>query len=429
MNATVIPNAMGFYSQDGFVTAQAHARRFAGPTGRIATMPDIVDARLADARGGYAWSWYFDTASFEFFGYTRGGVRALIVAHGIGPLATVEGQLASCDYVPANPDRGKKGGRISQEEFLKLESGHYGEVAVVPYDSVLSFAEFPFTYMRASVAALHPLVRARLGARYDEYLKQHASIATAHHLRSSGEVVTDPYIVSLRAPSDARYHTGGWREYPLAFPDLDAGNGALAHTLMMEQLVNLGHQSGYRSPSLTSEISVCNPGEGRRYIAVREGPLTTVRREIGGDTVGVLMNHPERLSDSVDVTTCDLYRLMKNSRGRWFTQVAHEGHAMATGVPEFMVEDVVPVGEVQRIVIDVEGYYGFFRFDYERIKQSMPEGSNAFDFVSVAVADSDHHECYVQFYRAAVDTSKRLWSLERLASDYDTLIDLMQKAA
>ncbi len=416
---------MGFFCRDGFETVHAHATRFAGEHGRIATMPDVVDARLADKRGGYAWSRHFDTMSSEFFGYTRSGLRVLIVAHGVGPLATIDGQRAALDFELTEKDREKKGGRISQEEFLKLESGHYGDVSVVPYTQILRFGEYTFTTMRVSEAIRHPLVQARLGSRYEEYLERHAQMAIDHHRQEASENVLDPYIVDLRGPSDAKYHLGAWMGYPLKFPDLDAGEGALAHKLTIMQLVNLGHQSGYHASSLSSEIRAGNPAEAYRYIAIREGKVGEVQPDFGGRVMEILMEHPEHLSEAADESEAPgFYRLMEHE-GRWFTHITHEGHAMAVGAPEYMVGSALPVGNQKQIMIEISGYYGL----YEVIKKHLPEGANAFKIVSADLRGEKHHECIVQFFNATVDTSRKLWSIDRLAADYDTLMQLSQKAA
>ena len=47
--------SMAFYHQDGLPAAWKQAMRFAGKGGRLATMPDIVAARLATKPGDFPW--------------------------------------------------------------------------------------------------------------------------------------------------------------------------------------------------------------------------------------------------------------------------------------------------------------------------------------------------------------------------------------
>jgi hypothetical protein len=131
-------NAMGFHHSDGFVPAWKQAIKFAGEHGRIGTMLDVVDARLAADINSFPWNTYFTTTSAEYFGYSKGGVRILIVAHGIGPMSTLEGILKAYSYEYKDKERNRRGGRIPQSEFQKLEDGFYGEVSVVEFDPACS---------------------------------------------------------------------------------------------------------------------------------------------------------------------------------------------------------------------------------------------------------------------------------------------------
>ena len=91
MENALSQSAMAFYHDEGLVPAWKHAAKFAGPDGRIGTMLDVVDARIASSVDDFPWNTYFTTASAEYFGYSRGGKRILIVAHGVGKQARVAG--------------------------------------------------------------------------------------------------------------------------------------------------------------------------------------------------------------------------------------------------------------------------------------------------------------------------------------------------
>lgn len=129
--------AMGFYHQDGFVSAWNQAKKFAQDDGKIATLPDIVEARLATYPNSVAWSNYYTTMTAEYFGLSRGGNKILIVAHSVGPMSTLDGVLKAYGFEFKDKDRNRRGGRIARSEFLKLESGYYGKVEVVEFEPIL----------------------------------------------------------------------------------------------------------------------------------------------------------------------------------------------------------------------------------------------------------------------------------------------------
>ena len=64
---------MTFYHKDGLVPAWKQAIRFAGQEGRIAILPDIINARLSTKPGSIPWERYFTTLSAEYLGISRGG--------------------------------------------------------------------------------------------------------------------------------------------------------------------------------------------------------------------------------------------------------------------------------------------------------------------------------------------------------------------
>ena len=59
MKTTVMPSTMAFYHEDGLIPAWKQAQRFAGTGGRIATMQDIADLRIATGPGEAPWEQHF----------------------------------------------------------------------------------------------------------------------------------------------------------------------------------------------------------------------------------------------------------------------------------------------------------------------------------------------------------------------------------
>ena len=102
-------SAMAFYHGNGLVPAWQQASRFASDTGRIATLPDIIDARLGSEPGTPSWERYFSTTSAEYLGRSRSGNRIIIVAHGVGPMATLDGILKAYSFEFNDKTRGRRG--------------------------------------------------------------------------------------------------------------------------------------------------------------------------------------------------------------------------------------------------------------------------------------------------------------------------------
>jgi len=110
------PRAMAFFAEN-YPQAASFALRFAGEGGRLATIPDVIDARIATPTEKGPWTQYIDTDSGEYFGHSKGGNPIIVVAHGVGPLSSPEGIVKA--YKKALRDRGRSGigGRISQKDF------------------------------------------------------------------------------------------------------------------------------------------------------------------------------------------------------------------------------------------------------------------------------------------------------------------------
>ncbi len=177
---------------------------------RLATLPDIINARLSSPLEGAAWRMpYFQTLSGEYGGLSRTGIPLLVVAHGIGPMATVRGAV---DFIQHTSHRMRYGERSFwkknlkrsvfqmitgpidddarkwirynserlachpqaprfQEEFWKLYDGEYGGVHVIEMKRLPSYYR-EFRGLSYSEACEDPLVQARLGPRAEEFLKR-----------------------------------------------------------------------------------------------------------------------------------------------------------------------------------------------------------------------------------------------------------------
>jgi hypothetical protein len=257
--------AMGFFQVGDLAKAAAQALRFAGADGRLGTMLDVVDARLATTLGSNAWERYWTTNSWEFRGRSRSGVELLAVHHGGGPLGTPEGMAE----VYSRSTREDVGARVPQLLFWDFLDGKFGPVVTVELQPYLKQYEYPFlgciTYGEAEE---DPVVHARLGPRAMELLRQHRELA--YQWCDEQHIERSPYLIEVESPGNCGYP---YREL------LD--QWAFCHALVIGQPMNMshsvededGHPKGWRS--LVVELGCHERGNGVRMFGIRGSePLT-----------------------------------------------------------------------------------------------------------------------------------------------------------
>ncbi len=414
--------AMAFYHQDGFVPAWKQAIRFAGEGGRIATLPDIINARLATNLGSTAWERYFTTTTAEYLGKSRGGSKIIIVAHGVGPMATLNGICKAYSYEYKDKSRDNRGGRISRDEFLKLESGSFGSVEVVDYNEVVRQHKYPFNnFMTFGGAIRNPLVRARLGSKWKEYIKLHGRLALEFCLEHNHERVDNPIIIKMGDAANCSY------EYTRVSDDQ-----AMAHLIsiappMNVQLSRREYPEAPRGGSLACEVDCHEWWNGVRIAAVRAGVEVTDIHS-GVDSVTELLHRNWRL------LMCPLagparvgFRVLTKIGVQWFTQYPKIGERMDTGEPEFYITSIKKIGDEKVLKTTQSGFPGFFKYGIREAQMLAPQGANAYELVGAGWLEPGLACWRVEFYRVEVDTSQRLIRADELRNDYDTLMKLLEK--
>jgi len=443
MEKPIIP-AMAFYHQDGLPAAWKQGIRFAGKGGRFATMPDIVAARLATKPGDLPWETYFTTLTAEYCGWSKSGKLILIVAHGIGPMSTLEGILKAYSW-EYNDRRNKDGGRITQQEFWDLEAGKFGEVAIIDLENYLQRYEYPFLQtLRSSEAKTDPVFKARFGPQTEQYIEAHVAFARAWHweqkdivpenkCKSStyaefverrsfqhqcdGRKNSDPYIVTLGdAVSSYKYHP------------IEAGY-ALAHLISTGRLSHLHHEG---NESLVLDVNCHEWSNGVRLVAIQAGGNPGLGIDKGPDARNLLHKCWRHLLVPTEKQKILGFRGLVKIGIQWFTQYPKLGSRLDTWEPEFVVTSRKKIGKPVMFRTEVGGYHGFFKFAVNEVKAVAPPDANAYFFISQPHnewngGNPTHQTCRVQFYRIKADTSKRLMRADSLANDYDTMMRLLTK--
>lgn len=437
-----LPQAMAFFHGDGFVQAWKDAVRFAGDGGWPATMEDVVDARLATAdrliagdprmgSGITAWESYVTTLSAEYVGLSRGGNPVVIVAHGVGPMSVSGGVMRAYKHEYDHP-RERDGGRITRQEFLELESGEYGDVSVVDLKGIVARYRYPFIEgLTAADAILEPLMQARLGRRWREYIETHHRIAMqARREDDPAGRMPSPIILQMEASSPCYYpHLV---QHPEVHWDVASGEAAFAHLLVMGGLMNMNQQhrpDGRYYPSLCSGTDMHGWTNGTRIVGVRAGRISGDIHPGPSDLGAKMRKHWERIAVPVknpERRRDDFFRLRD---GRAFTCYQSRGKELQSSEPEFKVLKAERIGKPMEFRTKIEGYHGIFRYDVRDVRRMAPGGANAFTFGEPKIAPNDgdpkEHVCPVTFYKAEVDVSRRIPREGEIRRDFDLTMSLV----
>ncbi len=444
--------AMAFYHADGFPSAWKQAAKFAGQGGYIATAPDIVAARLATGPDDYPWSAYFTTTTAEYFGKSKEGKYILIIAHGVGPMATLDGIQRAYSWEYQDKSRARRGGRITEQEFHNLEAGKYGEVTIVDYEAYCGLYEYPLCgVLRTSEALMDPILKARFGSRTEEYVQAHAEHARRWHREQAGlnpnnryqlpdndgrheEMMrlghqlqgaegSDPYILDVNGASNCSYGSPryGYRKIEEGY--------ALAHLVSVNPLRNLGHREG---DSLVGKVDLHEWSDSVRLIAMKQECDISKGVRKGPDPERLLRKHWRELlvlmSDKEEVG----FRALVQVGDEWFTQYLKKGDGLDNVEPEYHITDFEKVGEPIQFRTTIGGWYGWLKYGINEVKAIAPFNANAYQIVGEVEIEMNggnatHHICQVQFYRVTVDNTKRLMRADQLRHDYTTLMELMEK--
>lgn len=421
----MIMKAMAFYDSKGTEASYKKAQKFAGKQGRVGTIPDLIQARINSDDFDPAWTRYFTTTTAEYLGRSERGRMEIVVAHGIGPMSTLEGVIKAY----GDEDDGKTSrerGRIPIEEFHRLSRGDYGQVEIVPLIPYLSRYQYPFIESLSFEDCMEdPLVKARLGKQHSLYLRRHRDISRAWMARRPRSDLKRPFDGKglLQVESGSFF-------YPTYehYKDIASGKAASAHLLSVGQLCNIhGYYHGENCSSLESEISCHDWSDGSRFFGVKggNGAIDSIFDGAGDLDDLIKKNWVELMRPSTRKRQVTPYRLMKYGE-EMFTQVAKDGGALDTGTPEFHVLSMEKVGTPVSFRTKVLGYYGFFKYNLSDLKKALPSGANAYDFALEPRLEKsgDYQQVMIQPYKAKVDTSKRILTASELSEDFELMLRL-----
>jgi hypothetical protein len=408
--------AMRFSHENGMVPAWNLASDFSGQNGRIATLPDIADARIENDYMKPVWNTFYTTLSAEYVGIGKNGRLLLIVAHGIGPMSTIEGIQKAYSYSYKDVDRQKRGGRISQEEFLNLEAEMYGEVAIVDLEDYMQSYQYPFMQtLPEDSEELDSVVRARFGIRYAEYIARCRlnSAMWINDPREGNDRRKNLQTLTVEAGDISYFHEKP--EEGLAF----------AHLLSVGGLSNVHHEHGI---SLMHDVTCHDWTDGTALAGIRETEKITnvhpgfnYRRAVKNpNSRKALMVKTDKVHSLNKMST-----LSKIDDKVWFTQTQKIGVNMDTGILLYPVSSIVPIGESVTFRTKISGYQMFVRYGLSEVRSVAPENANAYCYINAEIIwenkNPEYHEIQVQFYRIEADTSERIMREDEITRDANLL--------
>jgi hypothetical protein len=423
---------MSFGHQDGLVPALTFARKYAALGGRVATLPEIVELRLDKSAGHHNWYNQYTSLSAEYYGIGADGQLKIIVAHGVGPMSTIDGIKAAYKWEWGDSSHERRGGRITAQQFLDLEAGEYGEVKlikpsalarsdgktvrkfniapvnVLDFEDYLDSSEDVF-YSRMTVkdALRNPLLRMRLGSNAYRYLMAYEKIVQGdesqrHAVINVSESPNCPYMLYRGEEQSDQPRTP---ERGMAF----------AHLLGVDRYYSFGpadstvpkastivHDWGSRDVKF---VSVPAGVTLQGFVAERPYPRSLIR------------GNWERFMQAVeaDYTRPFMFELEHYLNATWFTLYLDKEYPRNV---EFHVRSVEQVGEDKVIKTNETPS----TWD---LGLWAPIRANAFYVIS---SSREKVGCYVEcevtvrYYRADVDTTRRLPHAHVVARDYDLLM-------
>ncbi|MDO8556180.1 MAG: hypothetical protein Q7R96_03335 [Nanoarchaeota archaeon] len=398
--ATIVhaePNGLFCFNMNQ-LAAYRTAKDFAGPSGKVGSMLDVVDAKIVSGSCDPVWTRYVMTTSGEFYGKSKTGIPIAVVAHGLDELLLNEEIMSR-----QREGRTIFGGpiRLTLNEFRGLEDGKFGPAEVLEVKDILALREYPSSVLGYLDACNESLLRARLGPKSTEFCAKHLAI-TLEESKNDFIVTND-------------------HNYPYV-RDEDVNSGGL---LVLGQLMNV-HRSGEPS-SVSSEIRMSEGSCGRFVAMLDAGPLQVVSdklEELLGDT----LNNWQRLLVPNDRNIPSLYTL-KQVDDALFTQYREDDDVMESGCVQFHVDDAQVVPGPAVFMTKVLGYHGFFKYELSDVRNILPAGANAFLMGEPEIRWEDgnptHQVCPIMFYQVKVDASRRILRTEEIRQNFSLMKQLL----
>lgn len=241
-----IPPALG-----NLLRAEEVFREKFGTSARLATLPDIIDARLASFFDSSAWKLpYITTATAVYVGTVKQSLPLVVIAHGIGPMATLDGAY---EFSRSSTDITLE----RHKQFARLVRGDYGIVSIFNLADVVGAFEKIQGLLTYTDAIEHPIVNTLVGPRIEEYIR---ALAQSDTMRK--EELSERHVIISRF---------GFEQFNL-LEELEYGPvGFFVHADVT------GRHSCGSCTSYCSKFTICPMNTAVRFVAIQgKGALTEI---------------------------------------------------------------------------------------------------------------------------------------------------------
>lgn len=208
---------------------------------RLVTLPDVIDARIRSNQSSPAWKMpYITTNTVVYIGNSRNNLPLIVIAHGVGPMATFDGAYEfSRLYDDIAFERKKK--------FDSLVEGRYGEVSIIEFSIIRKMLHSPIGFLTLHQALEDPFLTALLGTRAEEYF----TILAQTDIKRQ-KALADRHVVASHFGFESRDIFQEIEYGPVGYyvnADLVGGHSCETCTLML------------------SRFTLCSPGAPLRFAA------------------------------------------------------------------------------------------------------------------------------------------------------------------
>lgn len=389
-------NALAIFNENGFDTAAAQA----APFGPVATLPQIIQARLDAGENleSPAWSKYYTTASTEYVGLSRHGRPIAIVCHGGGPRP------------PFGVDA--KDSFIDEEQFRDLEQS--SDAHVVDLTEVWRGREYAFSghAIPAQDILVDPLFRARLGPKAEEYCRFHTELALKWQAQLHRSY-RDPCILAMDADNNFGYGSQAMFDY--ITKEVPKGKIPAFQIAIGQLIQQSGEYKGQRRESLASEVDTTRFGSGyTRVMAIQSGPPFRVHPGLP-ELHELVKTKLDRLWVPTYEQPPKFARLIQMGK-HIFTEQPKEGDCLDTGVPEFLVRNIRRVGSAP-FSTPTGAYYGWVKYGIDEVQRIAPLGANAYMCGEWTMdSGATTHYCDLTFYHVEAVAGHRLIRMDEIMS-------------
>ncbi|MEK7648307.1 MAG: hypothetical protein AAB400_00125 [Patescibacteria group bacterium] len=231
-----------------------------GDDSRIATLTEIIEARVASPLDTAVWRLpYITTSTAVYIGSVKGMLPQVAVVHSVGPMATLAGAY---DFTQEYPDSAFERQRI----FSRLVQGEYGSVSVFSATDIEVLLGHLPSLLTYEDALNNPLVLSLLGER--EYAEKYLRI-----LAGSDANQTTPLEQRHVMPSHL-----GFEQFSI-FDEIEFGPSAF-----FVRIESIGrHACDGPCTSYCSKIALHRTEHALRFVGIEGGEKITSIRLGPGD--------------------------------------------------------------------------------------------------------------------------------------------------